>query len=55
MCNVFFAIEKSVFFSKGCVAGLFGISFLDRRGGELRDRMNNKVLLDANGTGLSGL
>ena len=49
----FFAIEK-IFFSKGAVAGLFGISFLDRRGVELRDRMNNKVL-DANGTGISGI
>ena len=54
MCNVFFAIEKSDLFLKGGVAGLFWISFLDRRGVELRDRMNNKVL-DANGTGISGI
>ena len=54
MRNVFFCNWKVLFFSKGAVAGLFGISFLDRRGVELRDRMNNKVL-DANGTGISGI
>ena len=52
--NVFFCNWKILFFSKGAVVGLFGISFLDRRGVELRDRMNNKVL-DANGTGISGI